>query len=35
MLFWFSFVASDDQVNRVTNVEGGTGRADLWKISNG
>jgi O-antigen ligase len=32
--FWFSFIATDDQVNRVTNIEGGTGRADLWKISN-
>jgi O-antigen ligase len=30
--FWFNFVASDDQVERVTHIEGGTGRADLWNI---
>jgi putative inorganic carbon (HCO3(-)) transporter len=32
VLFWFGFVATDDQVNRVTHIEGGTGRADLWNI---
>ena len=30
--FWFGFVATDDQVNRVTHIEGGTGRTDLWEI---
>lgn len=32
VLFWFSFVATDDQVDRVTHIQGGTGRADLWNI---
>jgi O-antigen ligase len=31
-LFYFGFVASEDAVNRVTQVEGGTGRSDLWNI---
>ena len=29
---WFNFVATDDQVDRVTHIQGGTGRADLWNI---
>jgi O-antigen ligase len=31
-LFYFGYIASDDAVNRVTEVEGGSGRTDLWKI---
>ena len=31
-LFYFGYIATDDQRNRVTNVEGGTGRTDLWKV---
>ncbi|HEX8648428.1 MAG TPA: O-antigen ligase family protein [Thermoleophilaceae bacterium] len=31
-LFYFAFVASDDAVDRVTQLEGGTGRTDLWNI---
>ncbi|HEX8051930.1 MAG TPA: O-antigen ligase family protein [Thermoleophilaceae bacterium] len=31
-LFYFGFVASQDAVNRVTEVEGGSGRTDLWKV---
>jgi O-antigen ligase len=30
--FYYGFVASEDQVDRVTRVEGGTGREDLWTI---
>ena len=30
--FWFGFIASDQQVDRVTKIQGGTGRADLWNI---
>lgn len=31
-LFYFTWVASDDAVARVTQIEGGTGRSDLWNI---
>lgn len=31
-LFYFGFLASDDAVDRVTQIEGGTGRTDLWNI---
>jgi O-antigen ligase len=31
-LFYFSYIASTDAVGRVTQVEGGTGRTDLWNI---
>jgi O-antigen ligase len=31
-LFYYGFVASEDAVDRVTRVEGGTGRSDLWTI---
>ena len=31
-LFYFAFIATDDAVDRVTQVEGGTGRSDLWNI---
>jgi O-antigen ligase len=30
--FYFGYIATEDQRDRVTNVEGGTGRTDLWKI---
>jgi O-antigen ligase len=30
--FYFSFIASTDAVNRVTEFGGGTGRSDLWNI---
>jgi putative inorganic carbon (hco3(-)) transporter len=30
--FYFTWVASDDAVARVTQIEGGTGRSDLWNI---
>jgi hypothetical protein len=30
--FYYGFIASEDQVDRVTRVEGGTGRSDLWTI---
>ena len=30
--FYFAWVASDDAVARVTQLEGGTGRSDLWNI---
>jgi O-antigen ligase len=30
--FYFSFVASEQAVARVTEIEGGTGRSDLWNI---
>jgi O-antigen ligase len=30
--FWFSFIATDVQVERVTTIQGGTGRSDLWEI---
>ena len=30
--FYFGYVASKDQVGRVTQVEGGTGRTDLWRV---
>ena len=29
---YFSYVASDEAVDRVTQLEGGTGRTDLWNI---
>ena len=31
-LFYFTWIASDSQVGRVTQIEGGTGRSDLWSI---
>ena len=31
-LAYFSYVASDEAVERVTQLEGGTGRSDLWNI---
>jgi O-antigen ligase len=31
-LFYFGYLASDDAVDRVTRVEGGTGRTDLWTV---
>ena len=31
-LFYFGYIASEDAVNRVTEVEGGSGRTDLWKV---
>jgi O-antigen ligase len=31
-LFYYGYVADRDAVNRVTRVEGGTGRTDLWTI---
>jgi len=31
-LFYFGYVASEDAVDRVTQVEGGSGRTDLWTV---
>ena len=30
--FYYGYIASEDAVDRVTNVEGGSGRTDLWTI---
>jgi O-antigen ligase len=31
-LFYFAYVANEDAVDRVTRVEGGSGRTDLWTV---